>query len=65
MGDMNVLIDDEENKVVHFAWNVYDYAPSKYANTIHLKTANVIYVDGSATSKTKPVLDAEKENNRI
>ena len=65
MGDMNVLIDDQENKIVHFAWNLYDYAPSKYANTIHLKTANVLYVDGSATSKTKNVLDAEKENNRI
>ena len=30
-GDMNNIADNADNLSVHYAWNLYDYNPSRYA----------------------------------
>ena len=52
-GDMSNIADNADNLSVHYAWNLYDYLPSRYAKRIHLNTANVLFVDGSTASKNK------------
>lgn len=64
MVDMNAWKDSTENKIVHFAWNLYDFVPSRDANDIHKQTVNVLFVDGSVSSRSKTQLDIEKNNYR-
>ena len=62
--DMNALKDNTTNQIVHFAWNLYDFAPSAYANDIHNQTVNVLFADGSVSSRSKTQLDIDKNNYR-
>ena len=62
--DMNALKDNTTNQIVHFAWNLYDFAPSAYANDIHNQTVNVLFADGSVSSRSKAELDIDKNNYR-
>lgn len=58
--DMIISNVPENNKQVHFKWNAIDFAPSKYANFIHNKKANVGYLDGSCKTMNRVEIDANK-----
>ena len=65
-GDMNALADPPKTTlIVHFKWNMYDYLPSRSANLIHQKRANVLFVDGSTEAKTFETINEGVSASRI